>query len=158
MRDLVSININCCCHRIYRFMPQYFSWFTSVSSATWNGFRAVLCIETLFRTRLELWLEKFQLPKAVAIISPHTSNIDGWYGFLAIGGLGLKITVFGKDYLNHPLESILNWAGFVPVTRDSTNGLTEQVVATITIWQNLGWAWRRRNTKKSWKNKKWLLS
>lgn len=36
------------------------------------------------------------LPKAVAIISPHTSNIDAWYGFLALLGLGIRITIFGK--------------------------------------------------------------
>ena len=31
------------------------------------------------------------LAKAIAILAPHTSNIDAWYGFLAIGGLGIKI-------------------------------------------------------------------
>ena len=36
------------------------------------------------------------LPKAVAIISPHTSNIDAWHGFTALLGLGIKITIFGK--------------------------------------------------------------
>ena len=29
------------------------------------------------------------LPKAVAIISPHTSNLDAWYGFTALLGVGL---------------------------------------------------------------------
>src|SRR5690606_32230586 len=32
------------------------------------------------------------LPKAVAIISPHTSNIDAWLGFNALLGLGIQIT------------------------------------------------------------------
>lgn len=33
------------------------------------------------------------LPKAVAIISPHTSNIDAWHGFTALLGLGIQITI-----------------------------------------------------------------
>lgn len=37
-----------------------------------------------FGTRLTIEGEVPNFPKAVAIISPHTSNIDGWYGFLAI--------------------------------------------------------------------------
>ena len=38
---------------------------------------------------------------------PHTSNIDGWYGFLAIFGLGIQITVLGKDaLLNHHLNEL----------------------------------------------------
>jgi hypothetical protein len=80
--------------------------------------------------------------KAVAIIS-HTSNIDGWYGFLAIGGLGLKVTVLGKTlYLNH--LSLLNWAGLIPVHRDSAHGLTEQVVTTIQKYDKIWWGWRQK--------------
>ncbi len=93
------------------------------------------------------------LPKAVAIISPHTSNIDGWYGFLAIGGLGLKITVLGKDSLFKPaLKPLLNWAGLIPVHRDSAHGLTEQVVASIRqhdkIWIGMAPEGTRKKAKK----------
>ncbi|WP_096911177.1 1-acyl-sn-glycerol-3-phosphate acyltransferase [Acinetobacter colistiniresistens] len=93
------------------------------------------------------------LPKAVAIISPHTSNIDGWYGFLAIGGLGLKITVLGKDILfKPPLKPLLNWAGLIPVHRDSAHGLTEQVVASIRqhdkIWIGMAPEGTRKKAKK----------
>lgn len=72
------------------------------------------------------------LPKAVAVVSPHTSNIDGWYGFLVIGALGLKVNVFGKDSLfRFPFKSLLKWIGIIPVKRNSTNGLTEQAVEKI---------------------------
>ena len=72
------------------------------------------------------------LSKAVAIIAPHTSNIDAWYGFLAIGGLGIKITVLGKDSLfKPPFQPFLKWAGLIPVKRDRINGLTAQVVEFI---------------------------
>lgn len=72
------------------------------------------------------------LAKAVAIVSPHTSNIDAWYGFLAVAALGLKITVLGKDNLfKPPFKPLLNWVGIIPVQRDSAHGLTEQIAATI---------------------------
>jgi 1-acyl-sn-glycerol-3-phosphate acyltransferase len=72
------------------------------------------------------------LAKAVAIVSPHTSNVDAWYGFLAIGALGLKITVLGKDNLfKPPFRPFLNWVGIIPVHRDSAHGLTHEVVSTI---------------------------
>ncbi|WP_107317091.1 lysophospholipid acyltransferase family protein, partial [Acinetobacter baumannii] len=92
-------------------------------------------------------------PKAVAIISPHTSNIDGWYGFLAIFGLGIQITVLGKDSLfKPPFKRVLDWAGVIPVKRDSANGLTEQVVATIQqydkIWIGMAPEGTRKKAKK----------
>jgi len=92
-------------------------------------------------------------PKAVAIISPHTSNIDGWYGFLAIGGLGLKVTVLGKDTLfKPPFAPFLNWAGLIPVHRESAHGLTEQVVTTIQkydkIWVGMAPEGTRKKAEK----------
>ena len=92
-------------------------------------------------------------PKAVAIISPHTSNIDGWYGFLAIFGLGIQITVLGKDALfKPPFKRALDWAGVIPVKRDTANGLTEQVIATIQkydkIWIGMAPEGTRKKAKK----------
>lgn len=82
------------------------------------------------------------LPKAVAIVSPHTSNFDGLYAFLAMLGLGIKVTVFGKDSLFHtPLKWLLKWIGVIPVQRDSPHGLTQQIVHIIQqqdkIWVGL---------------------
>jgi len=72
------------------------------------------------------------LPKAVAIISPHTSNIDAWLGFNALLGLGIQITIFGKDSLfRTPLKPILEWIGVVPVVRDTPQGHTRQIVDII---------------------------
>lgn len=72
------------------------------------------------------------LPKAVAIISPHTSNIDAWLGFYALLGLGIQITIFGKDSLfRTPLKPVLEWIGVVPVVRDSPQGHTRQIVEII---------------------------
>lgn len=72
------------------------------------------------------------LPKAVAIISPHTSNIDAWHGFNALMGLGIQITVFGKHTLfNTPLKPLLEWVGVIPVNRTSPHGLTQQIIQII---------------------------
>ena len=72
------------------------------------------------------------LPKAVAIISPHTSNIDAWHGFTALLGLGLQITIFGKNSLFHtPLKPLLEWIGVIPVNRSHAQGLTQDIIDII---------------------------
>ena len=72
------------------------------------------------------------LPKAVAIISPHTSNIDAWHGFTALLGLGIKITIFGKHTLfNTPLKPLLEWIGVIPVNRSIQQGTTQQIINFI---------------------------
>lgn len=72
------------------------------------------------------------LPKAVAIISPHTSNIDAWHGFAALLGLGLRVTIFGKHTLfDTPLKPLLEWIGVVPVIRHAPQGHTQQIIDII---------------------------
>ncbi|RKG34612.1 1-acyl-sn-glycerol-3-phosphate acyltransferase [Acinetobacter tianfuensis] len=72
------------------------------------------------------------LPKAVAIVSPHTSNIDAWHGFVALLGLGIRITIFGKHTLfNTPLKPLLEWIGVIPVERNSAKGLTQQIRSIV---------------------------
>ncbi len=78
------------------------------------------------------------LPKAVAIISPHTSNIDAWHGFAALLGLGIKITVFGKHTLfNTPLKPLLEWIGVIPVNRSIQQGTTQQIIDFINTQQQI---------------------
>lgn len=79
------------------------------------------------------------IPKAVAIVSPHTSNFDGLYAFLAMLGIGLKVTIFGKDSLfKPPFDTLFKWIGVIPVHRDSPHGLTQQIIniiqSTERIW------------------------
>lgn len=72
------------------------------------------------------------IPKAVAIMTPHTSNYDAWYGFLAMLGLGIQLTILGKASLfNTPLKALFKWVGVIPVHRDSANGLTQDIINTI---------------------------
>ena len=93
------------------------------------------------------------LPKAVAIISPHTSNIDAWYGFLALLGLNIKITIFGKHSLfKTPLKPILEWIGVIPVVRNSPQGHTQQIADIIAskeqIWVGMAPEGTRKEAEK----------
>lgn len=90
------------------------------------------------------------LPKAVAIISPHTSNFDGLYAFLAMLGLGIKVTIFGKDSLfKTPLKSILYWVGVIPVARDSPHGLTQYIIDDIQKKEKIWVAMAPEGTRKN---------
>lgn len=134
-------------------MSQHFPELPPLVPQRGTSYSRALCKKLFLSQGWKVIGEIPNLPKAVAIISPHTSNIDGWYGFLAIGGLGLKITVLGKDTLfKPPFKPLLNWAGLIPVHRDSTNGLTEQVVAEIQkcdrIWVGMAPEGTRKKAEK----------
>ena len=93
------------------------------------------------------------LPKAVAIISPHTSNIDAQYGFLALLGLNIKITIFGKHSLfKTPLKPILEWIGVIPVVRNSPQRHTQQIADIIAsneqIWVGMAPEGKRKEAEK----------
>lgn len=93
------------------------------------------------------------LPKAVAIISPHTSNIDAWYGFTALLGLGLKITIFGKHTLfKTPLKPLLKWIGVIPVQRDKKQGLTQQIIDFIDTQEQIWVGMAPEGTRKHAQN------
>ena len=93
------------------------------------------------------------LPKAVAIVSPHTSNFDAWYGFNALLALDLQVTVFAKHTLfKTALKPVLQWMGAVPVVRDSPQGFTQQVIDHIQqqerIWIAMAPEGTRKNARK----------
>jgi len=93
------------------------------------------------------------VPKAVAIISPHTSNYDAWYGFLAMLGVGVKLTILGKDSLfRTPLGPVLKWVGVIPVKRNSSQGLTQNIIQTIQhtdkIWLGIAPEGTRKQAEK----------
>ena len=90
------------------------------------------------------------LPKAVAIISPHTSNFDALYAFLAMLGVGVRVTILGKASLfNTPFSAVFKWIGVIPVQRDSPHGLTQQVVNIIHAHDKIWIALAPEGTRKS---------
>lgn len=69
------------------------------------------------------------LPKAVLIGAPHSSNWDGIWGFAAKLAMGLDIRIIGKHQLFWwPLGPILRRIGVIEVNRTATHGLIDQLV------------------------------
>lgn len=85
--------------------------------------------------RLQGWKfagELPNLPKAVAVVLPHTSNADGWYGFSFVVAMGFRMHMFAKASLfNTPLKPVLKWLDVIPVERNHAQGLTQQVIKVI---------------------------
>jgi len=74
------------------------------------------------------------LPKAVVIAAPHTSNWDFIIGIAAKSKLQLKIHWLGKHTLfRKPFDQLLRWLGGTPVERNSSQGIVEQ---TIELFRN----------------------
>mgnify|MGYP003525029589 FL=1 len=68
------------------------------------------------------------LPKAVLVGAPHSSNWDGIWGFTAKIALGLDIRIIGKHQLFWwPLGPILRWIGVIEVNREAAQGLVGQL-------------------------------
>ena len=90
----------------------------------------------------------------IAIISPQSSNFDALYAFLAMLGVGMRVTVLGKANLfKIPFSVGFKWIGIILVQRDSLHGLTQQVLdilqAHAKIWIVLAPEGTRKVPKKS---------
>jgi 1-acyl-sn-glycerol-3-phosphate acyltransferase len=70
------------------------------------------------------------LPQAVLIGAPHSSNWDGVWGFAAKLALGFDIRILGKRELFWgPLGPLLRRLGVIAVDRRASAGTVEQTVA-----------------------------
>lgn len=68
------------------------------------------------------------LKKFVMIGAPHTSNWDFVYGMALLMALGVRVNWIGKHTIfRPPFGGIMRWLGGVPVDRERTAGLVEQV-------------------------------
>lgn len=69
------------------------------------------------------------IPKAVLIGAPHSSNWDGLWGLAAKAALGLDIRIFAKHQLFWwPLGLVLRRFGIIPVNRGDPRGLIDQML------------------------------
>ena len=69
------------------------------------------------------------LPKMVLIGAPHTSNMDGVIGILALSALGVRAGTMIKDSaFKGAMGVLLRWAGAIPINRRSPKGVVEQTV------------------------------
>lgn len=70
------------------------------------------------------------VPKAVAVVAPHTSNWDWVVGTLASFAIGLRTRYLAKHTLFvGPLGWLLRRLGGIPLNRKAADGVVEQMVA-----------------------------
>jgi 1-acyl-sn-glycerol-3-phosphate acyltransferase len=70
------------------------------------------------------------VPKAIAIIAPHSSNLDFLIGIGIVFSMDLNASWIGKiELFRWPMGSLMRWLGGIPVDRRASHGLVDQVVA-----------------------------
>jgi 1-acyl-sn-glycerol-3-phosphate acyltransferase len=70
------------------------------------------------------------VPKAVFVAAPHTSNWDGIWGLVYAVSVDLEIKFFAKKTLFwFPLSAVLHWLGGIPLNRSKAGSAVAQAVA-----------------------------
>jgi 1-acyl-sn-glycerol-3-phosphate acyltransferase len=103
------------------------------------------------------------LPKAVLIAAPHSSNWDGVWGIAAKLALGIRLSILGKHSLFHVplLGPLLRWQGVIPVNRSAPQGVIEQAVAAMQARPCIWYAVAPEGTRKQvpqWKPGFWRIA
>jgi 1-acyl-sn-glycerol-3-phosphate acyltransferase len=103
------------------------------------------------------------IPRAVLIAAPHSSNWDGLWGFAAKLGMGVKLSILGKDSLLRipVLGSLLRWQGVIPVDRSASHGVVDQAANAIRGAERMWYAIAPEGTRKwveRWKPGFWHIA
>ena len=102
------------------------------------------------------------LPRAVLIAAPHSSNWDGLWGFAAKLALGIRITVLGKRQLFWwPLSVLLRRLGVIPIDREAPQGTVGQAAQMLVRADSLWFALAPEGTRKQvehWKTGFWKIA
>lgn len=81
------------------------------------------------------WRVEGTLPdrrKIVAIVAPHSSNLDFLIAIGLVFTWNLRVRYIGKKELfRFPLGPIMKWLGGIPIDRQNPRGVIDQVVAEI---------------------------
>lgn len=78
------------------------------------------------------------VPKAILIGVPHTSNMDGYYSVGAMMALSLRLQIMAKDSMfSWYLGWFFRWLGFIPIDRSSSTGVVEQTVQKFKEYEQL---------------------
>ncbi len=81
------------------------------------------------------WRVEGTLPdrrKIVAIVAPHSSNLDFLIAIGLVFTWNLRVRYIGKKELfRFPLGPIMRWLGGIPIDRKNPRGVIDQVVAEI---------------------------
>jgi len=81
------------------------------------------------------WRVEGALPdrkKIVAVVAPHSSNLDFLIAIGLVFSWNLAVRFVGKKELfRWPLGPVMRWLGGIPVDRKATKGFLDQVVAEL---------------------------
>lgn len=103
------------------------------------------------------------LPKAVLIGAPHSSNWDGLWGFGAKMALGLDVRILGKDSLFKVpvLGHVLRRLGVIAVDRSAAQDVVEQAAQMIRQADHFWYGLAPEGTRKQvdrWKTGFWKIA
>jgi 1-acyl-sn-glycerol-3-phosphate acyltransferase len=103
------------------------------------------------------------IPRAVLIGAPHSSNWDGVWGFAAKAAMGLDVKILGKDSLFRVplLGGLLRSLGVIPVNRSAAHGVIEQAAAMIRAQEHFWFGLAPEGTRKAverWKAGFWKIA
>jgi len=103
------------------------------------------------------------VPKAVIIFAPHSSNWDGLWMYFAVTAIGLDVCIMGKPVLFKVpvLASILRRYGGFPASQDPGNPVLEQACDLFATHERLWYALAPEGTRKPvtrWKIGFWKIA
>lgn len=103
------------------------------------------------------------VPKAVLIAAPHSSNWDGFWGIAVKVALGVRLSILGKHSLFRIplLGPLLRWQGVIAVDRGSPHGIVGQAVDALRgadrMWYAIAPEGTRRRVEQ-WKPGFWRIA
>ncbi len=102
------------------------------------------------------------VPKAVIVAAPHSSNWDGIFGVCGAFTLGLQIRWMGKSQMfKWPLSALLTAFGGIKTDRSLAGGVVEQIAAEFDrndkMWLVLAPEGTRRKVEK-WRTGFWHIA
>lgn len=102
------------------------------------------------------------VPRAVLIGAPHSSNWDGVWGFAALLALDLDLRILGKKELFWgPMGWLMRFLGVIPIDRRAPGGFVAQSVRTMQQADALWIGIAPEGTRKAvdgWKTGFWKLA
>ena len=96
------------------------------------------------------------IPQAVVLALPHTSNMDGMYAIPSLFALDLKISIMGKHTLFKVpvLAQLMHWIGVIPIDRGNKGSVLQSSIDKFKTGQPLFLGLSPEGTRKyteSWK-------
>lgn len=102
------------------------------------------------------------VPKAVVIVAPHSSNLDGFHGLAMKQYIGLDVHFLAKRQLFWwPLGAMLRSFGAIPIDRGAAGDMVRQAVAQFRTHDRFWLGIAPEGTRKPvarWKNGFWRIA